>query len=286
MYKLIYLLFSSFILSEACHSGPPIRDEDIDTSNTQRLILKRDVDFYFILEKIETKKQWEFWNGYNQTLSYMSTSRMKDECGKEAGLIDAASIFREAIKCQGVAWVAYAATKDFPLLEWEEKKNIELAFAVLTQPDIPFQIHRGISRNEDYTGPQHPSISLDLHAFAARAMRKINPLKRYVISDPLEKMREIFIKNLPSQCYQNGFNFEGSWTKMTMIEQLDVNTDRQNPFHPFDYAKFNFSLFTEEGKDLFCISGVEESAKYSWFLKKIRQGKYFIININLWLAKT
>lgn len=294
MYKFFCLLLISFLVTQACQANP-MRDEDIEEigSNHTLFSLKRQDDLYFVMEKITSEAQFEKWNYY---VKASLPAAVADPASVQEVTRGALLIFQEAIKAyqEAETWVAYArSTKPKDILAYAESAQIEMSFAVLTQPQEVFQLHRGIARNP-YGAKSHKGISLDLHEFAARAMHKIASQRRYVISDPLPLMRELFKKGLPLDSYQdyegkrkekdleNGMGvkhtveFEGSWIKK--VEELDFTNG-------LNRKSFNFSLQDHTKKILLDLTSEEEYKKYSWFFPKIYGDKYFIIDINSWLYK-
>lgn len=182
--------------------------------------------------------------------------------------------FRKCLKFHDRAevWVAYAIG-----LEPSGKFNIsmvpevEMAFAVLTSKDVAFELHMGIVRGMKHLYAEKkmtPKLAIQLHAFAAKAMRKIYPSKRYFITTPLEKMGELIQKALPKTAYQIGHNSPSS--------QIHIVGET-----PYD-NKFHFQLKSKQGLVEFECDATEAGKKYWWFFSNIQPSSshpYYVIDL-------
>jgi hypothetical protein len=117
----------------------------------------------------------------------------------------------------GDLWIAYAA-KEKPEKPFREVTSAQAAtvwktflmtVAVRTDDAVPFQVHMGISqppiliyKRSEYALPQN--LSVELHAFAARALqqrgREKGVEKVYVLTRPLFIMNKILRENLGDAC--------------------------------------------------------------------------------------
>ncbi len=91
-------------------------------------------------------------------------------------------------------------------------KHVEMTLLVIFYPEDPFQMHIGISRNIFYKGVKHSNLSLQLHRFAAQAIRLNNPGKLYMITRPLYNMWSILVENLPKGSYQEE-DYPNGWVQ-------------------------------------------------------------------------
>jgi hypothetical protein len=112
-------------------------------------------------------------------------------------------------------WVAYAMhSAETPLTPCagDNFKNVELTFAVGTDPEIPFTNHMGISKSVTYLEhhfgssttvakpaefPLHDHISTLLHAFAGNVMHGLFPQKPYMITTPMKVQKAMLVEALP-----------------------------------------------------------------------------------------
>lgn len=110
-------------------------------------------------------------------------------------------------------WIAFVSTKEIKTLSDIAHNNIEMYVTVSTDPEAPMTTHMGINRSlkylynaatlwlKDKTLILHPNLSMNLHAFAAKVIKKIYNNKLYMITKPVKVMAEIFIKKLPHDVY-------------------------------------------------------------------------------------
>lgn len=158
--------------------------------------------------------------------------------------------------------------KEFKL---SDSHNIdEMAVTVLTSKEAPFQLHMGISRGVEHllSGKKRtPELAVQLHAFAAQAMKQMDPSKRYFISTPLPKMGDLIVKTLPKDAYQIGENFEGS-----LIQTAGK----------WGSSDFKFKLQDKDEKVLFYAPYDDARTKYFWFFNNVSPSSdhpYYVIDL-------
>jgi hypothetical protein len=76
---------------------------------------------------------------------------------------------------------------------------IEMIISITSAPRLDYVIHLGIQRSIVYTlanNPIHPNIAMLLHGCAAQYISQHYPEKKFMITNPLPKMEEIFKKTM------------------------------------------------------------------------------------------
>ena len=192
-------------------------------------------------------------------------------------------LFEECLKYYshvGVeVWCAYVSTIDvnrkFRYDDEKDGKSVEMAVAVLTHKDAPFQMHLGIHRCPEHILGEdtirHKSISMGLHGFSAHILREfINKGKQFVITSPRRIMAEIFKKHLDPSSYQEGCNFEGSFIRVPAGFNFQSVPD------------YKFSLLDSSGSGdvIFEVDSSDAVRKHRWFFHNIFHESYFIIKID------
>ena len=239
---------------------------------------------YFVLERVtqDSFRNWDLYaemqeEAYSRIVHLLFSSRMRfhdlsdlqnrqrEQAEKKFGKVrewirqaaDPISKFKSCLKFykKSEVWVAYAIRKR-PDQEFNplDTSKVEMAVAVLTSEEAPFVLHMGISRGLMHleTGEEAtPGLSIKLHAFAGQVMRKIDPSKKYLITTPLLKMRELIEKALPRHAYQIGHNFEGS-----LIQTYGGDSVYDPGFH--------FEIKNQKGEVEFATEG-EAASQYGWF---------------------
>ena len=203
---------------------------------TKALIKVEDTDcVYFNASKL-SKYNIGFWMNYSNEQELM-TRRM---CvpNKSFGLIDGNSSFLLSLnmfkeKNTYDIWVIFASSKpiddkdsviiqniyienstrsnlyDHDKIKRSDCDSIEMCFILFIDKDSPITTHMGIFRNWKYFGTNngnkcHKNLSSYLHSFSAKISQLLYKNKKYMITNPVTKMREIFkeallkyYKNLP-----------------------------------------------------------------------------------------
>lgn len=173
-------------------------------------------------------------------------------------------------------WSAYVSNSDvnhgFKFEAKEARESIEMAVAVLTHKDAPFQLHMGVHRSPEYMLGQniaHKRISIDLHSFAAYVLRNISEKrKEFVITTPMKSMADIFKKHLDSNSFQEGANFDGSYIKT----RGDTYYDENYEFKLLSSDNSENQIFKVENRD-----GVNE---HYWFFYNTQCVDYFVIKVD------
>jgi hypothetical protein len=121
-------------------------------------------------------------------------------------------------------WVVYVSDvagnrpeRPLALQSLEEREEtlhrVRMMVAVATHGEAPFQLFEGIFSNALSIRERKPKVkgnlSIELLAFAAKAMKERDATKIYVIMKPLEKMRDILMKKLGVACMVGANNEQG-----------------------------------------------------------------------------
>jgi hypothetical protein len=210
-------------------------------------------DLYFVLERV-TSENIGFWKDYAATQAELcGVGKMFGELGFTSG-----TIFSYALNFyeDSDVWVAFATQKDItqPNVTLNKIGDIEMCVTVSTTPDLPFSTHLGIFKSYEFTvnaamdsmvrnaminnkadweylgAPyknlvSHKGLSVDFHAFAAKATQEIYGNKDYMVTRPATNMLAIMEKNLSEELIYVG----SSWS---------------NPESPF-IPKVNHILITK-----------------------------------------
>ena len=172
-------------------------------------------DLYFVFEKFGVN-DWRQYNAY-QTKGARAKENEHFLRGKK--ILDGISSFTKSLDLWGrlpysstEGWVAYVTTinplGDVPitftpgalrmfnkqLIRGKDTSDIEMTFTVFLNPESPITSHIGISRNFEYfrdDARAHKNLAMQLHAFAAQASNLLYGNKLYMVTKPVEKMKDI-----------------------------------------------------------------------------------------------
>lgn len=175
-------------------------------------------------------------------------------------------------------WSAYVSTRDVNgKFRYDDKKDgesVEMAVAVLTHKDAPFQVHMGVHRSPEHMLGEnipHGKISIDLHGFAAYILRQfIGQEKQFVITSPMRSMANIFKQHLDPTSYQEGSNFDGSFIKAPEGHRYDSNVN------------YRFELLSSDDSEkvIFKVESLDGVSQHSWFFKNTQPLDYFVIKVD------
>jgi hypothetical protein len=186
-------------------------------------------------------------------------------------------------------WVAYIISKNPASYNYNSDKtnDIEMAFAVLAKEGSPLTMHMGIARNPFNlinSTKEHPRISTQLHAFAAKVILAKYKEARFMITTPVSSMAKLFKEVLPEENYAEGMNKKGAWI---------IRDDTYKPltgiatWHPFYENGFRFQLYDRDiespNKEL-VLSLVEANKnQYGWLFNRLHdslnQHPYFVAKL-------
>ncbi|WP_419536544.1 hypothetical protein [Endozoicomonas sp.] len=156
-------------------------------------------------------------------------------------------------------WVAYAVhgavSKPYEHNP-ENVKSVEMAMAVLTNPDAKFQLHMGIARGVEFVESKqkmHSGISLDIHGFAAKVMNHVHG-NRFIVTTPMDSMRKIFEKKLDDRVCKTECNESNSFVhvKRDKLHYRDIDS---------------FKLCDDNGAAVFNADNKESLEKNAWFFE-------------------
>lgn len=150
-------------------------------------------------------------------------------------------------------WVAIASYKEIKDPYAINLNDIEMTMMVTTAKDVPFTVHMGISRSYYalFLEFWHKNLSLDLHAFAAKAMLKRYPEKTHMVSAPIKVMNEIL---------------QSKFTTMGMAEHMQVGIESK-----LDLSKapllgsVTLPKLGPNKEDLFMQLTVDDKGRHNWF---------------------
>ena len=158
-------------------------------------------DLYFVFERV-TPKNYSFWQNYGED-QHKKTRRLI----QRHGVANTITTFLNALKFYEVddVWVAYATSKNRVQHEPNLVNDIEMSVPVLTNKDVPFYSPRGIFRADEFsnksdtTKKYHGDLAIPLQSFMAQAIKEIYGNKEYMITNPVEKMKELIQTGLRQQ---------------------------------------------------------------------------------------
>jgi len=134
--------------------------------------------------------------------------------------------------------------------------QIEMMMSVLSNKGLDYVVHFGIQRSICYALKGHPShnnISMLLHGCAAAYMMQYAPEKKFMVTNPLESMRTIFVKHIPQDDLHHIPNF------LELRQQLGLDArDRSIYLHNFQIEDLDASMYTAVSLDV--LSGFSKPA--------------------------
>jgi DNA-binding transcriptional regulator/RsmH inhibitor MraZ len=199
--------------------------------------LLKDEPVYFVMEKLDLwgRKKWASCAEQQEKLAKKAMKGKLESGGRfqeysEAfflGTLDALGLFRDVMRFQCESkkegenfhevWVVYVTNLDPRTYGGVPNQNqVEMAMTVSSSGGVPFVLHMGISRWISYmqeseaTAPLHKDISTFLHGFAAKTMLMQDHTKRFLITTPLDTMRNILGSRLKKATFWVGHNKAGS----------------------------------------------------------------------------
>jgi hypothetical protein len=183
-------------------------------------------------------------------------------------------------------WVAYISllSPEESISDNDKNDNIEIAMTVLAKKGSPLSMHMGIFRNPSYLMSkkiQHPRISPELHAFAAKASQANYPDLKYMITTPLASMANIFRDVLLEDSFAEGMNKKGAWV---IRDEMGENN---KPATPFDIG-FKLALYdrdiTDEQKQLVLLIDDDNKQDYWWLISRLHTSleahPYFVVKLS------
>lgn len=181
-------------------------------------------------------------------------------------------------------WIAYVTDKkpQKPLSELckseegmkEALNSVQMMVSVSTQDEVPFTMHMGIFANPVIVGEQKQrpkNLSVELHGFAAAAsLAKYGSRKIDMITQPLEAMRKILVKNLGKDCIV-GVRSEGGWKVDSDNDQSPITVTRSGRY----LESFSLSSPSDRSKIIFKAEDSyqtnPEEGPHAWFFGRIAQ---------------
>ncbi|WP_257296126.1 hypothetical protein [Endozoicomonas sp. YOMI1] len=260
----------------------------------------KEPDLVYVMEKVDSESMVHWWKYSDDEITVANRAvcrhSFKSEKAKASGLSlpetdrkkievvratqDPLHKFKWCISycnLNGVdVWSAYVSNSDVNRrFRYETKgdcESIEMAVAVLTHIDVPFQLHMGVHRNPEHILGEkdtHKGISMDLHGFAAFFLRNVmEQRKEFVITTPMKSMANIFKQHLDPTCYQEGSNFSGSFIKTKGKNHYDNN--------------YKFELLSADSSEeiIFKVETPDEVEQHRWFFSNTQTVDYFIIKVD------
>jgi hypothetical protein len=174
-------------------------------------------DFHVAMERI-TDENAKMWKEYAASQYYkircskpLKYLPIVGGCGHFERVLDSADILMK----NNELWVAYASNKEItqkaklsiPSGQFVSDPHIEMYVSVLIPSRAPVTAHMGISRTweaaidfqkKSTKRKKHPDQSVHLHSFAAQVSKLRDPKKVFMLTAPVEAMRTILIKKMPS----------------------------------------------------------------------------------------
>lgn len=177
---------------------------------------------------------------------------------------------------QASTWMAYVSdTRPNGKISLSNMESIEMSVGVASQMGLPMQVHLGIIRSLAFLQAGKtttPKLSLKLHGFIAKTMKKIDPAKRLLITKPLDSMARIFQDNLKPEFYRfyvedGAYNDFAEESKAAFAHlPAWINTNGENTAND----NFSYRLFDSKGQDIFQLQPIqpnyfERKKSLSWF---------------------
>jgi hypothetical protein len=161
-------------------------------------------EYYFTPPPNEALEFWYQFAKEEKKLSHRPElkSRVKSDEGLSM-FADRINQFHDGNKNE--SWVVYATPADVTDATTRPRpSDIEMYVSVTTDDDAPMVTHMGIQRSFQYAAvsghTSHRRISITLHSFAAKVMHE-RKRKLYMITRPVNEMRDIIIRTLPFNSY-------------------------------------------------------------------------------------
>jgi hypothetical protein len=151
-------------------------------------------DVYFVAEEVsETNAQ--FWKDFVLADGYRPTGlTAKDSFLISlviAGFVDYGRKDYSRITPEQL-WVIYATSQN-PSETEKTKDDIEMVMTLFMSATSRISTHIGIYRNDTFAHAKHPALSVDMHACAALVTATHFPETYYMVTKPMDKMREILL---------------------------------------------------------------------------------------------
>lgn len=208
--------------------------KQMKVSSQDFYVEKKEDDLYLGMQKV-TDENWDFWNTYYQVdeaeaNQYCQRRAIEMERGYgprlhknflrlktsqdilTAGHYSFGITLRQGYHNSGEVWVAFVYTDGVPTPSELSSSQIEMTCSVMTDPESPLSCHIGINRGfhhmnqaEEKNPEQdpekdymiHKNLSARLHQFAAQVILERFPHKKFMITAPVTKMREIMTYKFP-----------------------------------------------------------------------------------------
>ncbi|MBA4117864.1 MAG: hypothetical protein C0514_03095 [Candidatus Puniceispirillum sp.] len=224
----VSLMASASSIDEAAHAGKSAHTITVH-KEAALYSAQLEADLFFVLER-QTPVTRPFWEDYAQR--QLASRNLGGKVFKKAGG-SAAEPFQKSLLHTGISdiYVAYACYS-LPILDGKPahedtrdgraRKNIEMSFAVLTdngcapaeKSSLPWVTHMGIQRSMfavEAGKPQHKNLAMRLHSFTAACMLSFCPEKEYLITNPLQVMRNLMAKAMPEGSVYLGSSRFPTW---------------------------------------------------------------------------
>jgi hypothetical protein len=157
--------------------------------------------------------------------------------------------------------------------------------SVTTHPEVPFQMHMGIFANPVVVRDQKArpkDLSIELHAFAAKAMKMHDSEKMYMITAPLPVMLEILKKKLGKDCIV-GARVPDSVRESERTSVSPITIKRGT----IDSGVESFILTSpgDRGTIIFQTKFPETLVKHGWFFEHVGQSDEYAPYVTIELDK-
>lgn len=238
----------------------------------------QDKDLYLVMEQIHDKETQSLWVNYGKVQFEDASIGFKLTNGKftNVGSARFKDVLENVSFIDNEIWVAYITDdKDpKPIKNQQElmAKRIKMFMTVMSSPKALLTTHMGISKSIEALLEKTPSLSMDLHSFAAKVMLKKNPERKYLMTSPTLPMEKIMAEALPT-----GSIFAG--TKQMIV------SDKYPPLlsvdgHDGNSIKETFTIFDKDHPDKIWLSIHGHDPNYLWLFTKSlipRQGTHYIL---------
>ncbi len=197
---------------------------------------KKEDNLYFVLQRVD-KSNESFWSRFSRKQQQLDTELRRNNSKiyqENKAIVDGfyrgLKGFNESLNFtnnkEAEIWVAYASYTPVSKRGKVKEEDIEMFVTVTTSKNIPFVTHMGIARSMSSISlekPKHKGLSVQLHSFAAKVIKKRYPQKRYMITVPLKEMRNILLRSLPDNTIYIGDNIY----KKELEEKLEIEGEEK-----------------------------------------------------------
>jgi hypothetical protein len=249
-----------------------------------------------------------FWSNYSNEQELMS--RRIGIPNKNFGITDGNGSFSHSLsmfneKNDFDIWIIYASSKlindkdseiirgmfiekngKSNLYQYESDKridcdSIEMCFSLFIDKISPITTHMGIFRNWKYFSnglfniKSHKNLSSYLHSFSAKISQLLYKNKKYMITNPVNKMREIFKKSL-IEYHKSLTNNNIKLENIVVIGDNKLRNEiRKTIKHKYNSEPDNIKKIIDKLEEIFIEIETNSGEKLSSFKKKEIIDYYF-----------